>query len=165
MIRNYLLIAIRNLKRNKSFSFINILGLALGMACSLMIMLWVKSEYSIDAFNKNSSRLYSVYEKQFYKEKVDAFHSTPALMADEMKKVLPEVEYASGFGWMNTNRFEVGDKMIEEVGSWAGEDFFKMFSYTLLQGDAQTALNSPSAIAISRKMAESFFWQSAKCNP
>jgi len=157
MIKNYLLVAIRNLQRNKTFSFINIMGLALGMACSLLIMLWVQNEYSVDAFNKNSSQLYSVYERQFYNDKVDAFHSTPGLMADEIKRVFPDVEYASGFGWINTNSFNVGDKILKEDGGWAGADFFKMFSYKLLQGDAATALNSPSCIAVSRKMAESFF--------
>jgi ABC-type antimicrobial peptide transport system permease subunit len=157
MFRNYLLVAVRNLKRNKVFSFINILGLTLGMTCSLMIMLWVQSEYNIDAFNKNSSQLYSVFERQFYNDKVDAFHSTPGLMADEMKRRFSEVEYASGFGWIKTNSFEVGDKIIKEDGGWAGPDFFKMFSYKLLQGDVQTALNSPSGIAVSEKMAERFF--------
>ena len=156
MIKNYLKTALRNLGRNKVFSFINISGLALGMACSLLILLWVQSEYKVDSFNKNS-RLYSVYERQYYNDKVDAFHSTPGLMADEMKRVFPEVEYASGFGWVKQNSFTLGDKVIEEEGGWAGEDYFKMFNYPLLEGDAQTALNSPSAIAVSKKMAESFF--------
>jgi ABC-type antimicrobial peptide transport system permease subunit len=157
MFRNYLLVAVRNLKRNKIFSFINITGLALGMACSLLIMLWVQSEYNVDAFNKNSPQLYSVFERQFYQDRIDAFHSTPGLMADEMKRAFPEVEYASGFGWINTNSFAVGDKIINENGGWAGQDFFKMFSYPLLEGDATTALNSPSCVAISREMAQSFF--------
>jgi len=148
---------LRNLRRNKVFSFINISGLALGMACSLLIFLWVQSEYKVDSFNKNSSRLYSVYERQFYNDKVDVFHSTPGLMADEMKRVFPEVQHASGFGWIKENSFSLGDKVIQEEGGWAGEDYFKMFNYPLLQGDPQTALNSPSAIAISKKMAESFF--------
>src|SRR6476659_827356 len=157
MIKNYLKTALRNLRRNKVFSFINISGLALGMACSLLIFLWVQSEYTVDAFSKNSSRLYSVFERQFYNDKVDIFHSTPGLMADEMKRVFPEVEYASGFGWINKNSFSLGDKVIEEQGGWAGDDYFKMFDYPLLLGDEQTALNSPSAIAVSKKMAESFF--------
>lgn len=157
MIKNYLKTALRNLRRNKVFSFINISGLALGMACSLLILLWVQSEYNVDSFNKNSSRLYSVYERQFYNDKVDVFHSTPGLVADEMKRVFPEVEYASGFGWINENSFSLGDKVIREEGGWAGEDYFKMFNYPLLQGVVQTSLNSPSAIAISKKMAESFF--------
>ena len=161
MIKNYLKTALGNLRRNKVFSFINISGLALGMACSLLILLWVESEYKVDSFNKNSSRLYSVYERQFYNDKVDVFHSTPGLVADEMKRVFPEVEYASGFGWINENSFSLGDKVIQEQGGWAGDDYFKMFAYPLLEGDAQTALNSPSAIAVSKKMAESFFGSAA----
>jgi putative ABC transport system permease protein len=157
MLKNYLKTALRNLRRNKVFSFINISGLALGMACSLLILLWVKSEYNVDSFNRNSSRLYSIYERQFYNDKVDVFHSTPGLMADEMKRVFPEIELASGFGWINQNSFTLGDKIIEEEGGWAGEDYFKMFNYPLLEGNAKTALNSPSAIAVSKKMAESFF--------
>ncbi|PWU24280.1 hypothetical protein C5B42_00170 [Candidatus Cerribacteria bacterium 'Amazon FNV 2010 28 9'] len=157
MIKNYLKTALRSLGRNKVFSFINISGLALGMGCSLLILLWVQSEYKIDSFNKNSSRLFSVYERQFYNDKVDAFHSTPGLMADELKRAFPEVEYASGFGWINENSFSLGEKIIQEEGGWAGNDYFKMFNYPLLQGDPQTALNSPSAIAVSKKMAENFF--------
>jgi len=157
MIKNYLKTALRNLRRNKVFSFINIAGLALGMACSLLILLWVQSEYKVDSFNKNSSRLYSVYERQFYNDKVDGFHSTPGLMADELKRVFPDIKYASGFGWINRNSFALGDKVIEQEGGWAGVDYFRMFNYPLLQGDPQAALNSPSAIAVSNKMAESFF--------
>jgi ABC-type antimicrobial peptide transport system permease subunit len=161
MIKNYLKTALRNLRRNKVFSFINISGLALGMACSLLILLWVQTEYKVDSFNKNSSRLYSVYERQFYNDKVDVFHSTPGLMADELKRVFPEIEYASGFGWINRNSFTLGDKVIEQEGGWAGDDYFKMFNYPLLHGDPKTALNSPAAIAVSRKMAENFFGSAA----
>jgi len=157
VLKNYLKTALRNLGRNKVFSLINISGLALGMACSLLILLWVQSEYKIDSFNKSSSRLYSIYERQYYNDKVDVYHSTPGLLADEIKRVFPEIEYASGFGWISENSFSRGDKVIEEEGGWAGDDYFKMFNYPLLQGDAQTALNTPSAIAVSRKMAESFF--------
>ncbi len=157
MFKNYLTVALRGLVRNKTFSLINILGLALGMACSLIIMLWVNDERSIDAFHKNHKQLYSVYERQFYENKIDAFHTTPGLMSDEMKRVFPEVQYASGFAWINENTFEVGEKAIKEKGSYAGADFFKMFSYPLLEGDAQTALSTPSGIAVSRNMATSFF--------
>ena len=62
MFKNYLKTAFRNLWKNKVFSLINIMGLALGLACSLLIMLWVNDEYNVDAFHKNGSRLYSVFE-------------------------------------------------------------------------------------------------------
>jgi putative ABC transport system permease protein len=114
MLKNYLLIAFRNLKKDKVFSLINILGLALGMACSLLIMLWIRDERNQDKFNKNTTQLYSVYERQYYDNKIDAFHSTPGIMADEMKRVLPEVKYASGMAWEDPATFQVGDKIMEE---------------------------------------------------
>jgi len=157
MLKNYFLIAIRNLKKNKVFSFINILGLALGMACSLLILLWVQDEKAVNAFHANGKRLYSVYERQYYDNKIDAFHSTPGLMPDEMKRVLPDVEYASAFAWPYKNTFQVGEKIQKEEGNHASADFFKIFSYPLLQGNVATALNSPVSIAISRKMANDFF--------
>ena len=157
MLKNYLLVAFRNIRKNKTFSFINITGLALGMACSLLIMLWVNDERSMDKFNKNTTQLYCINERQYYDNKIDAFYSTPGLLADEMKRVLPQVQYASGFAWTDESTFQVGDKIIKEKGNHAGSDFFKMFSYTLLQGNAESALTDPAKIAISRKMANDFF--------
>jgi predicted permease len=157
MLKNYLKIALRNLWKSKSFSLINIFGLALGMACSLLIMLWVQDEKGVDAFHKNRSRLYSVYERQYYDNKIEAFHGTPGPLPDEIKKVIPEIEYASGIAWNNWSTFAVADKIMKVEGNHAGADFFKMFSFPLLQGNAQTALNSPVNIAISRRVAENFF--------
>ncbi|HEX5154410.1 MAG TPA: ABC transporter permease [Parafilimonas sp.] len=157
MFRNYLKTAFRNLWRNKAFSLINIMGLALGLACSLLIMLWVNDEYQVDAFHQNGSRIYSVYEKQFHDARVDAFHGSPGVLADEMKRVLPEVQYATNYAWNDLSTFEANNKILKENGNNAGADFFKIFSYKILQGNAITALQSPSDIAISKKMAEDFF--------
>jgi ABC-type antimicrobial peptide transport system permease subunit len=158
MFRNYIITALRNLWRNKVFSFINILGLAFGMTCSLLILLWVQDEYSVDAFHKNGAQLYAVYERQFTDGKVDAGYYTPGLLGSELKKKIPEVVYTSTSRQNNDiSTFEVGDKIVKEKGNFADTDFFKMFSYQLLLGNAQTVLNSPSVIVISRKMAEDFF--------
>ncbi len=157
MFKNYFKTGIRNLWRNKAFSFINIMGLALGLTCSLLIMLWVKDEYGMDAFHKNGARLYSVYERQNHDGQWYAFHATPAVMADEMKRVLPEVEYATNYSWNELATFEANGKIMKRGGNYAGADFFKMFSYHLLEGAASNALQTPSDIAISKKMAEDFF--------
>ena len=157
MLKNYFKIALRNFWRNRSFSFINVFGLALGMACSLLIMLWVQDEKAMDGFFKDSDRLFSIYERQYYDNKIDAFHGTPGVLSDEIKKVIPEIEYAAGMAWNERFTFQVGNKIMKEEGNHAGADFFKIFSYQLLQGNAATALNTPSSIAISRKMAEDFF--------
>ncbi|MDP4129790.1 MAG: ABC transporter permease [Bacteroidota bacterium] len=158
MIKNYLLTAVRNMLRNKAFSVINILGLALGLACSLLIFLWVRDERSMDRFNSNTNRLYNVYERQYSGGRINVQYNTPGILADEMKRVLPEVQYASSFtNFKPENTFQVGDKILKENGGYAGRDFFNMFSYPLLAGRKATALGAPADMAISRKMATDFF--------
>jgi putative ABC transport system permease protein len=162
MFRNYFKIAWRNLQKSKVFSSINILGLALGIACSLLIMLWVQDEKSMDAFHKNRKHLYSIYERQYYDGRITAGHQSPGLLFIEMKKVLPEVKYASPYGWNSLSTFQVGDKIIKEEGNFTTDDFFKMFSYPLIQGNVNTALSNRDNIAISRKMAVDFFGSPAQ---
>jgi ABC-type antimicrobial peptide transport system permease subunit len=157
MLKNYLLVALRNIRKNKIFSAINILGLALGMTCSLLILLWVRDEEGMDSFHKNGARIYSVYERQYYDGKIESGHYTPGLLPDEMKRKIPEIEYSSGFAWKDLNTFSVGDKILKEEGNHASTDFFKMFSYPLIEGNAETALSTPVSIALSRKMANDFF--------
>ena len=158
MLRNYLITALRSLRRNKVFSVINILGLAFGITCSLLILLWVQDEYSVDSFHKNGGQIYAVYERQFNDDKVDAGYYTPGPLGDELKKKIPEVIYASTSRQNNDiSTFELDDKILRETGNFASEDFFKMFSYPLLLGREQTVLNLPSSIVISHKMADEFY--------
>ncbi len=138
------------------------MGLALGLACSLLIMLWVHDESNVDAFHKNGAQLYSVFEKQYRDNGVNAFYGGPGIMADEMKRVLPDVQYATNMDWPGLSTFEANNKIIKENGLHAGEDFFKMFSYPLLQGSAITALKNPDDIAISKTMAKTFFGSPAE---
>ena len=162
MIKNYVKTAWRNLFRNKAFSLINVMGLALGLACSLLIMLWVNDEFNVNAFHKNKTQLYSVFERRYNDGKINAGYATQGLMADEMKRVFPEVQYATGNGWSQQSTFEANNKILKEDGNFAGQDFFKMFSYSLLQGNSITALQTPLDIAISQKMAEDFFGSAAE---
>src|SRR4026207_2485252 len=110
MIKNYFKTAWRNLLRHKAFSAINISGLALGMACSLLIMLWVQDERNVDAFHANGKQLYQVYERNYYDGKVEANYPTQALLAEELKRVIPEIKNASSLEWNTTNTFEAGEK-------------------------------------------------------
>ena len=162
MIKNYLKVAWRNLARNKAHTFINVAGLSVGLACSLLIMLWVQDERSVDGFHANGKQLYQVYERNAYDGKVDAGYNTQGLLADELKRRIPEIQYASGLEQNHPLTFEAGNKIIKMDGTFAGSDFFSMFSYSLLQGTPETALNAPPAVAISRKMAESFFGSAEK---
>lgn len=157
MLKNYFLLAIRNLKRNKVFSAINILGLALGLTCSLVIMLWVLDERSMDQFHTNKDRIYSVYERQFFDGNVQGGFGTPGPLARELKQIIPEVEYSTVNAWNQQSTFQVGDKILRMPGNAADSDFFKIFTYPLLEGSVQTALSSPVSLAVSRKMAVAFF--------
>jgi len=157
MLKNFFKVAIRNLWKHKGYSFLNIFGLAMGMTCSLLILLWIQDERTVDAWHTKGDRLYRVYERQYYDGKVESGYYTPGLLSVEMKKVLPEVELASGFTWEDDNTFQVGEKILKERGCSAGSDFFQMFSYPLLEGNPATALPGPMGIAISRKMAVDFF--------
>ena len=157
MLKNFLKVALRNMWKQKGYSFLNIFGLAIGMTCSLLILLWIRDEKSMDNFHANGDRLYSIYERQYYDGKIDAGGYTPGLLPEEMKKVLPDVELSTGFLWTEKTTWQVGDKILKEEGRAAGADFFRMFSSPLLQGTPATALATPVSVAISHKMAGEFF--------
>ncbi len=157
MIRNYLKVAWRNLVRNKTHTFINMAGLSVGLACSLLILLWVQNEWNMDAFHKNGKDLYQVYEQQHYDNKITGQYYTPGVLAAELKRVIPEVKYAVNAVFFEQHTFRVGDKIIKMGGGSAEGDFFKMFSYHLIQGDAANTLRTISDISLSKKMAEDFF--------
>jgi len=157
MLKNYLIIAFRNLWKQKGFSAINILGLSLGMACSLLILLWVRDEKSVDAFQQNGKNLYYIYERNHLGGKIETWYWTQGPLAEELKKQIPEIKAATPFSWPSVSTFAVGDKILKQNGYSAAKDFFSMFSYPLLEGRVADALNSPNSISISKKMAVDFF--------
>lgn len=157
MIKNYFKSAWRNLLSNKTFSLINILGLALGMTCSIMIMLWLKSELKMDKFHANDDRLYRVMENQFYDGSISTFPSTPGLLADNIVKDIPEIELASQVLWEEEPLFTVDQTYDKEKGRYVQKDFLKMFSFKLAKGDPATALEKPDAVVISQKIADKYF--------
>jgi putative ABC transport system permease protein len=157
MIKNYLKVAWRNLANNKAFSFINISGLAVGMALAMLIGLWIWDEYSVDGFHKNGKELYQVYERQTHDGIAEAGYFTQGPLAEELKKQVPEVLYASGLEQSHPITFEADNKVLKMDGSYAGADFFQMFTYKLLEGRPENALSKPGSLAISRKMAEAFY--------
>lgn len=158
MLRNYLTIALRNFWRNKTFSAINMLGLALGLTCSLLIFLWVRDEVSVDRYHANGPHLYQLMWREFSDGKRLATAATPGIIALEMPKKFPEIVHAASFTDRKVRMtFTVGDKMNKALGDWAGTDWFRMFSVPLLVGSPEAALKMPNSLAISRKLAENYF--------
>ncbi|HEX6168467.1 MAG TPA: ABC transporter permease [Chitinophagaceae bacterium] len=157
MIKNYFKIAWRNLLHNKTFSLINIFGLALGMTCSLLIMLWLKDELKKDKFHANDKRLFRVMENQYYSGDISTFPSSPGILAENIVKDVPEIEMASQMLWEEQPLFTVGDKFDKEKGRYVQKDFLRMFSFKLAKGDAATALARPDAVVISKSLADKYF--------
>jgi putative ABC transport system permease protein len=157
MIRNYLKIALRQLKNNKGYSFLNVIGLSLGMACAILILLWVNDEYQYNKFHKNYTHLYQVLENQRYEGKTYTFPALPGKFGPSIKQELPEIKYAARATWGDRMLFAVGEKSIYERGYFTDPDFLKMFSFRILKGNAATLLTDPSSIVVTDKMAEKFF--------
>src|SRR5688572_7558581 len=158
MIKNYLVVAFRNIFRNKLFSTVNILGLAFGMCSALLIFLWVNDELQYDHFHSNIDRLYRVMENQQYSDgRLYTFNATPGPMAPFIKEKFPEIELASRFTWQVNNLFQHKEKSFYEEGRYADQDFIEMFSFDLESGDVKTALKEKNSIVISKKMAEKYF--------
>jgi len=157
MLRNYFKIAWRNLVKNKTFSFINILGLSLGMGCSLVILLWVQDEVGMDRFHQADRRLYRVMENQHYTGAINTYPSTPGILAGNLVKDIPEIQLASQMLWEESLLFTVGTTFDKEKGRSVQGDFLTMFSFPLVKGDTKTALKRPDGLVISQKMADKYF--------
>ncbi|GAB3758316.1 ABC transporter permease [Spirosoma pomorum] len=159
MLRNYLKIAWRNLIRNKAFSAINIIGLSLGMSCSLLIYLWVQDERAYDSFHKNRGRLYRIIVNSVEKDGsiTNSFENSPGVLSGALKREIPEISHAVTVTWENSDRLRVGTKAAKEKGRIVGNDFFEMFSFPLLKGTSQTVFSAPNSLVISQRLARIYF--------
>ncbi len=159
MVRNFFLIAIRNILRHKGFTFINVFGLAVGMAASLLILLWVQDELSYDKFNKNAENIYRVEEDQFYSGRRYHVTVTPHPAGPVWGAKIPEIkEQVRIHLWLPRMLFRNEDKVFYERSiSAADSGMLKIFSLPLLAGDPATALNSPHSIVLTEKLAKKYF--------
>ncbi|MES2849495.1 MAG: ABC transporter permease [Bacteroidota bacterium] len=157
MIKNFFKIAWRNLLRNKGFSFINISGLAIGMAAAVLITLWIQNELSYDQFHTNKDRIYEAWNKAFFSDKLQCWNTTPKILARTMEKDIPEVERAVRVNWGRQFLVSLGDKRMNIEGNMVDTGFLQMFTFPLVKGDAQTALNGNYSIVLTEKSAKKIF--------
>jgi putative ABC transport system permease protein len=158
MFRSTVKITWRSILRHKLFSMINISGLALGMACSLLISLWVLDELSFDRFHDSPQRLYRIEADEDYTDYTMHTIITPPPLAPVLPDEVPEVELAARFTRFGGMQLRSGDQSFFERDIRATDpSFFHMFSFPLLAGDAETALDDPFSIVLSRRMAEKYF--------
>ncbi len=158
MFKSYLKLALRNIKRHKAFTIINTIGLAVGIACSFIILLWVWDEFSYDKFHSNGDQIYRVIGQFRTEQGTFAYAKTPPGMAPLMKETYPEVVDAVRFQSFDHWLVQYGEKFFENdrLGT-ADTSFFEMFSFPFLKGDAKTALNDRYSIVLTERMAKKYF--------
>ncbi|WPP48463.1 ABC transporter permease [Catalinimonas niigatensis] len=161
MIRHNFILAFRNFQRYKSSFFINLIGLSSGLACALLIYLWVNDELSIDTFNDKDSQLYQVMKNNSYQGNINTDESTPGLLASTLAEEMPEVEHAVSVfppaDYTLKGILAIDETYVKARSKFADHDFFKVFTYPLLQGDKDQVLSDPSAVVISEALANNLF--------
>jgi len=157
MFKNYLKIAFRNLWRSKAFSIINISGLAIGMASAILILLWIQNEISYDKFHANEDRLYQAWNRGRFDSKLQCWNTTPKILGPTLKQDYPEVEKETRVNWNQNFLFSIGEKRLTVLGTMVDPDFLNIFSFPLLKGNANTALNNIYSIIVTEKLAKKLF--------
>lgn len=157
MLTNYLKTAFRSFKRHKSSFFINVIGLSIGMACSILILLWVMDELNHDKFHADSERIYQVMEHQSYSDNIMTTLSTPGILAPALKEEVPEFQHVATYTWNLEFLFTREDVSLKDNGLYARPDFFHILDIELLHGSRDELINSPKTVAISRELAVKYF--------
>ncbi len=157
MLKNYLKIAIRHFQKQKVYSLINLSGLAVGMACCILLLLWVQDELSYDRYHENCDRIYRITYAEEIGGAYDHYALAPFASAPVFTEELSEVEAftrlwnRSGLITHNERTFEVHDIF------YVDPDFFKIFTYKIIEGDPDTALNEPGSIVLTEEAARKIF--------
>ncbi|RLD53503.1 MAG: ABC transporter permease, partial [Bacteroidetes bacterium] len=158
MWRNFFTVALRNISKNKVFTLINVSGLAIGLASSVLIMLFVIKEVSFDRFHENSQRIYRLYIDGVMGEQSFRGPWTSMVMAPTFAKEIPEIEkyvrfdvYSQSLIWYE------GERHMEDHFLFADSTIFDIFSIKMIKGDPQTALTKPNSIIITEEKARLYF--------
>ena len=171
MLKNYFMIAWRNMVRHRLYAAINVMGLALGTTVCILVFLWVRDEKSVDDFGQAGKDLYIVYESYTGDGSTGGTYSTPIHTSknmaipyiEEVQKAVPAIKqlvcYKTGYDlpWGFPETLQAGDKTLRLDGARAGEDFFRIFPFPLVEGNAATILKDMKGIALSRRTAVALF--------
>jgi putative ABC transport system permease protein len=157
MIKNYLKIAWRNLFRNKGFSITNILGLTIGMTCTILILLWVQDELNYDRFHTNYNSIYQIMANRDFNNQVFTDENMVMPLAKTLQEKLPQIKNAVVITHQQQSILAQDNTKLKKKGYIVSDRFFKMFTWKFLEGNAATAINDPSSIVITKSTAKAFF--------
>lgn len=148
MIKNYIKTIFRGFKRQKTSFFINIGGLAIGLACSFLIFLWVVDELNMDQYHEDADQIVQVMEYQYANNQYSASYGTPGILARNLKEEFPEFQFASNYTWNTDRLFSKDNQSFYENGLDVENDFFKILSIDLVYGDRSELLTQPNSVVI-----------------
>lgn len=157
MLKNYFKIAWRNLWKSKTYSFLNIFGLAIGIACASLIFLWVEDEMTYDDYFPDKDNLYIVRSLQTYDGGKVSFVATPGPLGPALKADVPEIKNTARLSGNDPLLFSVDDKALYEKGNYVDPALIEIFSLNFIDGDPKTALDDIKSVVISASMAKRFF--------
>lgn len=160
MFRHNILLTYRNFLRYKTTFFINLIGLSTGLACALLIYLWVNDELSVDKFHEKGSQLFQVMYHQQSSEGITTNDQTPGPLSEALVEEVPEIQYATTTSWVMHRTLSINgknDKIVKAPGIYVGEDYFNMFSFNLIQGDQNQVLKDPTSIILSESLCRKLF--------
>jgi len=158
MFRNYIKTTLRNVRKHKGYSLINITGLAAGMACSILLMIYVQSELSFDRFHENKDNIYRMGMHAVADGAEFTWYSSNAVAAGVLKRDYPEVVDAVRMGWAGFPTVQYKDNNFYERNiMYADASVFNIFTFPLIRGNPATALREPYTVVITEEMAEKYF--------
>ncbi|SDC65692.1 ABC-type antimicrobial peptide transport system, permease component [Algoriphagus faecimaris] len=160
MWRNYLKIAWRNITRSRGYAFINIVGLAVGMAASILILIWVQFETSVDRFHEHSDRIYAIWRNSTMQGEINTWDYTPAPYAPTMKEQFPEVEEVARISEWDKQLLTHDENNFYEQVTFTDPGFFRIFSFKAVEGDPVAALSEPGNIVLTVSVAKKLFGNS-----
>jgi putative ABC transport system permease protein len=165
MLKNYLVVALRSLLKNGFYSFINIAGLSVGIACSILILLWVADETSFDKFHPKANRLYQVWVNSHYDGRINSWRSVPLPTHEAMKPADANIVHAAVADWGGDHLLATADdKRMNKRGFNVSEEFLEMFQFPLIQGNAEQVLDDASSIVITESTAKALFGEEDAMN-
>ncbi|MTI41382.1 ABC transporter permease [Fulvivirga lutimaris] len=157
MLKNYIRVTVRNLFKNSVYSFINITGLAVGIVCCILILLWVNDEVSYDKFLPKYNKLAQVWINAEFDGKINSWTSVPLPTYEAMKTADTKIKNSCVTGWGSSHLLTLGEKRITNDGYWVSEEFLEMFEFPMAYGDPSTVLDEPSSIVLTESFAKSLF--------
>ncbi|PRD52710.1 ABC transporter permease [Sphingobacterium gobiense] len=157
MIKNHIKIAWRSLLKNKGFSTINIIGLAIGMAAVLLIALWVQNQFLYDNFYSNKENIYKLWNRTDKDNEIRVHDITMGAPAKALKTGYPEVEHAARMYWSSDDLFTYGEQRIKSKGNEVDPDFLNIFDFPVVQGTVGQMLDEPNNIVLTESLAKKLF--------